>query len=46
MIPPEIGEWHGVLFPGFFFNLIFIYFHQLTDELDNHEEKIFGQIKL
>ena len=29
-----------------FFIFVFIYFHQLTDELDKHEEKIFGQSKL
>ena len=39
MIPPEIGEWHGVLFNGLFLIFVFIYFHQLTDELDDHNEK-------
>ena len=47
MIPLEMGEWHGVLFPAvFFFIFVFIYFHQLTDELDDYKEKNFGQSKL
>ena len=41
MILPEIDEWHGVWFPGFFSIFVFIYFHQLNDELDEHNEKIF-----
>ena len=38
MIPPEKEEWHGVWFPGFGLIFIFIYFHQLNDELDEHNE--------
>ena len=38
MIPPEMEEWHGVWIPGFFLIFVFIYFNQLNDELDEHNE--------
>ena len=38
MIPPEREEWLGVWLPGFFFVCVCIYFHQLSDELDEHKE--------
>ena len=48
--PTEKLEWHGVWFPGFFlssyFIFIFIYFHQLNNELDKHKEKIVLRRKL
>ena len=36
--PAGKGEWHGVWLPGFFLIVVFIYFHQLNDELDEHNE--------
>ena len=38
MIPPEREEWLGVWLPAFFFVCVCIYFHQLSDELDEHKE--------
>ena len=32
-------------FPDVFFNFLFIYFHQLNDELEKHKENIFWQRK-
>ena len=38
MIPPEMGNGMEFGFPDLFLIFVFIYFHQLNDGLDEHNE--------
>ena len=46
MIQPEKENGMEFGFPDFLKKFLFIYFRQLNDELDKHNEKIFWQRKL